>query len=333
MYESLIVETLIMMVMMIRSKEITSDELSTSPTWKLYENPYYNSQLQQHKHQQEKQIEEHIHKPPNSHRINLPISTRKIASAFWDLTFIKPFMESELDVARAQIMELKANVERERKARKKLELINKRLVKEVSEEKRGREAAERVCSEVCKEISSHKEEISRAKLEMQEERKMLRVAEVLREERVQMKLAEAKFMLEEKYLELEAMKKLQIDTPSSRSQAKYEQDNLHQITEVTHTFYGESTSQCTAKDTLDSEYEKSDESEMVQWVQRRGSSGEAENPHIKRGIRGFVEFPKVVRAIGSKSRQIGTKLECQKSQLMILLKQKSIIRSNNLIMS
>ncbi|XP_074358887.1 protein BRANCHLESS TRICHOME [Apium graveolens] len=321
-----------MIMMMIRSKEILSDELSTSPTWKLYENPYYSSPLQQHKHQQEKQIEAHIHKPPDSHRITLPISSRKIASAFWDLTFIKPFMASELDVARAQIMELKANVERERKARKKLELINKRLVKELSDAKKGREEAERVCSEVYKEISLYKEEISRAKLEMQEERKMLRVSEVLREERVQMKLAEAKFMLEEKFLELEAIKRLQIDPPS-RNQPEYEEDNVHQITNVTHTFYGESSSQCTAKDTLVSDYGKSDGSETVHCVQRRVSSVEAENPHIKRGIRGFVEFPKVVRAIGSKSRHFGTKLECQKSQLMVLLKQKSIIRSNNLIMS
>lgn len=329
MNESLIVETLKIM-MMIRSKENLSDELSTSPTWKLYENPYYSSQIQQHKHQHEIQIE--TQKPPNSHRINLPISTRKIASAFWDLTFIKPFMESELDVARAQIKELKAKVERERKARKKLESINKRLVKELSEEKKGREEAERVCSEVCKEISLNKEEISRAKLEMQEERKMLHVAEVLREERVQMKLAEAKFMLEEKFLELEMIKRLQIDPPS-KSQPKYEEDNVHQITEMTHSFSGESTSQCTAKDTLVTDYEKSDKSEMVQWVQRRASGGEAENPHIKQGIRGFVEFPKVVRAIGSKSRQIGTKLECQKPDLVLLLKQKTLIRSNNLIMS
>ncbi|KAL1828191.1 hypothetical protein DCAR_0207385 [Daucus carota subsp. sativus] len=320
-----------MIMMMIRSKESSSDELSTSPTWKLYENPYYSSKLEQHKHPKE-QIEAHTQKPPNSHRINLPISTRKIASAFWDLTFIKPFMESELDVARAQIMELKANVERERKARKKVESINKKLVKELCEMKKGREEAERVCSEVCKEMALNKEEISRAKLELQEERKMLRVAEVLREERVQMKLADAKFILEEKLLELEAIKRLQTKSPS-RSPPMYAEEDVHQITEVTHTFYGESTSQCTARDALGCDYDKPGGSEAVQWVQRGASSGEAENPHIKRGIRGFVEFPKVVRAIGSKSRQIGTKLECQKSQLMILLKQKSIIRSNNLIMS
>uniref|UniRef100_A0A0V0H1Z1 Putative ovule protein n=1 Tax=Solanum chacoense TaxID=4108 RepID=A0A0V0H1Z1_SOLCH len=66
-------------------------------------------------------------------------------------------------------------------------------------------------------------------------------------------------------------------------------------------------------------------------IHRRNHSQEAENPHIKRGIKGFVEFPKVVRAISSKSRHWGTKLECQKAQLRILLKQKCPIRSNVLL--
>ena len=39
---------------------------------------------------------------------------------------------------------------------------------------------------------------------------MLRMAEVLREERVQMKLADAKFLLEEKLLELEVTKQTQV---------------------------------------------------------------------------------------------------------------------------
>ncbi|KAG5605292.1 hypothetical protein H5410_026784 [Solanum commersonii] len=41
-------------------------------------------------------------------------------------------------------------------------------------------------------------------------------------------------------------------------------------------------------------------------IHRRNHSQKAENPHIKRGIKGFVEFPKVVRAISSKSRHWGT---------------------------
>ncbi|PPD96338.1 hypothetical protein GOBAR_DD06650 [Gossypium barbadense] len=67
-------------------------------------------------------------------------------------------------------------------------------------------------------------------------------------------------------------------------------------------------------------------------IQRKAPT-ETENPHIKREIKGFVEFPRAVRTVGSKSRHWGSKLECQKAQLRVLLKQKSPIRSNNLIMS
>jgi hypothetical protein len=49
-------------------------------------------------------------------------------------------------------------------------------------------------------------------------------------------------------------------------------------------------------------------------IQRSRASPEPENPHIKRGMKGFVEFPRVVRAIGSKNKHRGTKLECQNSK-------------------
>ncbi|KAK8569792.1 hypothetical protein V6N13_046836 [Hibiscus sabdariffa] len=66
----------------------------------------------------------------------------------------------------------------------------------------------------------------------------------------------------------------------------------------------------------------------------RKASPETENPHIKRGIKGFVEFPRGVRAMnGSKTRQWGSKLECQKAQLSVLLKHKSPTRSNSIVMS
>ncbi|XP_004245452.1 protein BRANCHLESS TRICHOME [Solanum lycopersicum] len=217
------------------------------PTWKLYENPFYNSlnnPLPQHK----------------IHRLNLPISARKIASSFWDLTFMD-----------CEVAELKAKVEDERKARKKLETVNKKIARELCEEKKGRQALERVCKQLANHISLDKAEIDGLRKDMEEERKMVRVAEVMREERVQMKLTEAKYLLEDKLLELERLK-----TEQSKS------CNFHD---------------------------------------GRNHSKEAENPHIKRGIKGFVEFPKVVRAISSKSRHWSTKLECQKARL--LLKQKS----------
>lgn len=226
-------------------------------------------------------------------------------------------MESELDVARARIIELKADLENERKARKKLEVTNKRLVKELFEERRRREAVERVCEQLAKEIASDKAEINQVKLEMQEERKMLHIAEVLREERVQMKLSEAKILLEEKFLELEVTKQMQIAPSLSIAQAKIQGDGHVQqiITNGDKNLRGETTKKGMTRcgsDVLGDHY-KSDRNDIVRWMQPR-ASGEAENPHIKRGIKGFVEFPKVIRAIGSKSRHLGTKLECQKSQ-------------------
>ncbi|OMP02816.1 hypothetical protein COLO4_10812 [Corchorus olitorius] len=207
-------------------------------------------------------------------------------------------MDSELDFARAEIIDLKAELEFERKARKKAESLNKRLGKELVEERRGREALEKVCEQLAREISLFKSEIDRMKKEFEEERKMLRMAEVLREERVQMKMAEAKILFEEKLSELEETKLQKNKEDKANLSGKFSS------TAVT--------------------------SSMA--IQRKASP-EAENPHIKRGIKGFVEFPRVVRAIGSKSRHWGSKLECQKAQLRILLKQKSPIRSNSLIMS
>ncbi|XP_073133140.1 protein BRANCHLESS TRICHOME [Henckelia pumila] len=298
---------MVMMKMKIRSHETSSTcvhqhnnhhtnfliKSSTScsrPTWKLYENPFYISQQNQEhgSTDNKKQI----------HRLHLPISSRKIAASFWDLTFIKPFMESELEMAKAQINELKAELEFERKERKKTESLNKRLAKELSEERKGREALERVCEELAKEISSDKGEISRLKKGIEEERKMLRVAEVIREERVQMKLAEAKILLEEKFTELEVAKKMGAEPSlvSSSSEAKQE----------THVH-------------------------TMAVIQKR-SSPEAENPHIRRGIKGFVEFPKVVRAIGCRSsKHLSNKLECQKAQLKILLKHKGTVRFNGVV--
>ncbi|KAF5797738.1 putative protein BRANCHLESS TRICHOME [Helianthus annuus] len=287
-------------MMITTTMTMVNTKTTSSPTWKLYENPFYTSpQIHNNNNQQNKQQEEQQDHNKQLHLLHLPVSTRKITASFWDLTFIKPFMDSELDTAKAQIMELKAQLEYERKARKKMEFLNKKLAKEVCGEKKEREAMEKVCEELAGELASSKSEISRLKMEMEEERKMLRVAEVLREERVQMKLSEAKFILEEKISELEIRKM----THKNNDQEQEEPENRNVIS-------GNSMK-----------------------LQGRKVSLEPENPHIKRGIRGFVEFPRVVRAIGSRSRHLGTKLECQKAQLMILLKQKTQIQSNNLIMS
>lgn len=242
-------------------------------------------------------------------------------------------MESELDIARAQIIELKAELEFERKARKKVESMNKRLAKELNEERKGREAIGRVCEELAKEISSDKAEISWMKREIEEERKMLRMAEVLREERVQMKLADAKFLLEEKLLELEVTKQTQGERPVSKMECIDQEDNGRGITTSSPAAIS-CTGDSGKLSSGDQKQTCNDCNAVVSSIAiQRKASSETENPHIKRGIKGFVEFPRVVRAIGSRTRHLGTKLECQKAQLEILLKQKNPIRSNSLIMS
>nr|XP_043639061.1 protein BRANCHLESS TRICHOME-like [Erigeron canadensis] len=281
--------------------------LTPSPTWKLYENPFYSCP-QNYNHNQEnirqQGQEQEQEENKQLHLLHLPVSTRKIAASFFDLTFIKPFMDSDLETAQSQITELKAQLEYERKARKKAESLTKKLTKQVSGERKEREALEKVCEELAVQLTSSKSEINRLKMDMEEERKMLRVAEVLREERVQMKLSDAKHLLEEKISELE-------------------------ITKITHHKHNN----------YDQEESENDHTIVIsagnplKLQGRKQVSLEPENPHIKRGIRGFVEFPRVVKAIGSRGRNLGTKLECQKAQLMILLKQKTQIQSNNLITS
>ena len=378
-------EKVVTMMSISTSPENPRNETS-SPSWKLYENPFYNSHHHHHHHNHHNHHNQRLQKQhqyesnssstsanKNLQCLHLPLSARKLAASFWDLTFFRPVMESELDLARAQIADLKTELEYERRARKKLESINKRLVKELTEERKGRETMEKMCEEMAKEISFDKSEITRMKKEMDEERKMMRMSEVLREERVQMKLAEAKIFLEEKLLEFEGSKSKRIPTENSSTtkassvsfSGKFRQlvlgekeksgssnDNLNRIDsmESSKSVFGhDKSSACTTEENNDfvsdistrsvlsenmnnSSFSLSSSSSLPIF-QRKLASPETENPHIRRGIKGFVEFPRVVRAIGSKNRQWGTKLECQKAQLRILLKQKSPIRSNNLVMS
>ncbi|XVF51198.1 hypothetical protein PTKIN_Ptkin04bG0165100 [Pterospermum kingtungense] len=330
-------------MMMISTSGNPSNETTTSPSWKLYDNPFYYPHHQQQ--QQRCQSSKHLH------QVNLHLSARKIAASFWDLTFFKPVMDSEQDIARAQITDFKAELEYERKARKKAESLNKKLAKELDEERRGSEALERVCEELAREISFYKAEIGRMKREFEEERKMLRVAEVIREERVQMKLAEAKILFEEKLLELEETKRTQTaDALVSRIEQKSKEDKIPALKanlsgkfsrlifsekscdDRDDNFDSRESTRFALSEKSSSYYENISSTVCSSMTIQRKASPEPENPHIKRGIKGFVEFPRVVRAIGSKSRHWGTKLECQKAQLKILLKQKSPIRSDQIVL-
>lgn len=124
--------------------------------------------------------------------------------------------EQRIRYALRSIME---ELESEKLLRRRSERMNKNLgielarmrasfvkaVKEIKDERRSREIIEQVCNELVRGIGEDKfkvEELKRESAKFQEElekeREMLQVADELREERVQMKLLEAKYQFEEK---------------------------------------------------------------------------------------------------------------------------------------
>ncbi|KDP36179.1 hypothetical protein JCGZ_08823 [Jatropha curcas] len=125
----------------------------------------------------------------------------------------------EQKVVAAAIESIAGELEVEKKLRRRLESLNKKLgkelaetkssllkaVKELENEKRARVVMEQVCDELARDIGEDKAEVEELKresvklcAEVEKEREMLQLADVLREERVQMKLSEAKYQLEEK---------------------------------------------------------------------------------------------------------------------------------------
>jgi hypothetical protein len=122
-----------------------------------------------------------------------------------------------------KIDSMKQNLILERENRLKFEKTNAKLLAELKEaqssaqkyfkgyekERKTREEVEEVCEDLVKEIEHEKADIETLKNqslmmreEVEEERRMLQIAEVWREERVQMKLVDAKIALESKYSQL-----------------------------------------------------------------------------------------------------------------------------------
>ncbi|XP_076924251.1 uncharacterized protein LOC143586639 [Bidens hawaiensis] len=145
----------------------------------------------------------------------------------------------EHEKVRVVIDDIKTELNRERKGRQRLEIVNSKLVNELADvklsakryiqeyekERKARELTEEVCDELAKEIGEDRAEVEalkRESLKMREEvddeRKMLQMAEVWREERVQLKLVDAKVTLEEKYSQMNKLiKDLETFLNSKRS--------------------------------------------------------------------------------------------------------------------
>lgn len=120
---------------------------------------------------------------------------------------------------REAIASIAGELDVEKKLRRQTERLNKKLgeelghikaslskaLKELKSEKRAREILEQMCDELAQgigedraEVEELKRESAKVREEVEKEREMLQLADVLREERVQMKLSEAKYQFEEK---------------------------------------------------------------------------------------------------------------------------------------
>ncbi|KAJ4964577.1 hypothetical protein NE237_016426 [Protea cynaroides] len=125
----------------------------------------------------------------------------------------------EQERIQAAIDSVVGDLDIERKLKRRAESLNKKLGKELAEtkaslskvikefesERRVREVMEEACEALARNIGEDKAEVEELKREsakvreeVEKEREMLQLADVLREERVQMKLSEAKFQFEEK---------------------------------------------------------------------------------------------------------------------------------------
>ncbi|KAJ8440498.1 hypothetical protein Cgig2_022939 [Carnegiea gigantea] len=133
----------------------------------------------------------------------------------------------EKERIREAVSSMARELEIERKLRRQAERLNKKLGTELADtrgnfsrvmtelngERRAREILEQTCDELARgigeervEVEELKKESEKVREEVEKERQMLQLADVLREERVQMKLAEARYEYEEKSAALERLK-------------------------------------------------------------------------------------------------------------------------------
>lgn len=156
----------------------------------------------------------------------------------------------EKERIRSAVKAIAGELEIEKKLKRQTERLNKKLGRELADtktalvrankelesEKRAREILEQVCDELARGIGEDravveqlKNESAKVREEVEKEREMLHLADVLREERVQMKLLEAKYQFEEKNAvvdelrtELEAYLKTKVDEEQEAGSPNYE---------------------------------------------------------------------------------------------------------------
>lgn len=309
--------------------------ITTPPTWKLYDNPHYSECCN------DSTLLLHSSDCISPYVRPILQASKHESSLASDLAVSLGPMDcddgtpSELELAQARIRELKAEVEFERRMRRKVESLNKVMARELTEERKAREVAHGVCKRLEEELARKQEEVERVLGDIDEERRMLRIAEVWREERVQMKLSEARLLMEEKLQEMAA---IQITSKREMPKKGEEVGELKVNTTVPSLQRGSCENAENFGEINGGTVGSTGQANLQPSQQRR----EPENPHIKRGIKGFVEFPRVVRVHNSSSKEgrvhLGSNLECQRAQLRILLRHRNPVglsllgNSENLVM-
>lgn len=133
---------------------------------------------------------------------------------------------NEQDKVRLAVKTITRELETEKKLRRQTERMNKKLgrelastkaslanvIKKSESEKQATEILEELCEKMARsiekdrvELEELKEESERVREEIEEEREMLRVADMLREERLQMKLIDAKYEYENKHEQMNVL--------------------------------------------------------------------------------------------------------------------------------
>ncbi|KAK8942562.1 hypothetical protein KSP39_PZI009384 [Platanthera zijinensis] len=188
-----------------------------------------------------------------SSRVSELESERKSSKKKLDC-FMRRIEEEKVSWRRKEHAKIKSIVEAmkfelngERKRTQRLKKMNSKLLNELraaklsakqiwQEYERERKACailNEVCNEIANEIGDNeaeveamKEESAKNREQVEEERKMMQLAEVWREERVQMKLIDAKITLEEKYSQVSKLEEEIEDFLRSRS------GNQHDVSEM-----------------------------------------------------------------------------------------------------
>ncbi|CAM0956185.1 unnamed protein product [Alopecurus aequalis] len=200
----------------------------------------------------------------------------------------------------ARVEELGAELEFERRMRRKVEALNDALVVELAEERRRTEA-----------------ERARMREEVDEERRMLHVAELWREEGVRMKLADAWATFEEKLQEVADAGYRAADATAEACCSGCRSSGGGKASPASGR-QSPASGQYGQQSPMGGQHTQSQ-----RWEATGGGGGE--NPHIRRGIKGSVEFPRAVRVRprGEERVDLVSNLECQRAQLRVLMRHRS----------